>query len=277
MAITSDVDAPRCPGCSYELTGLDSLTCPECGTALEPDFTRYRPSARPSPWVGISPLRIWRSIPLVLFRPGVAFDRCRSPADLSAGASIAFALIVSLLIIVPWAALKELVVVCEFAWRNGLGNAVIVWRDYNVETWMRLMQWESGSLLRLWLLFAMLVLLVSGARRDLTMGLRRLLLFAPWLIVLDLAFLFLGTFICSCIPEPSTLFFSDWQYVRWQTLVDAFWLKRAALPSFIVGVLFLRYVISMRWRMALPVGLLVYPLVVFVTILWAIVYEHRMR
>src|SRR5437762_13931644 len=50
MATTSDADAPRCPSCSYELTGLEALTCPECGTALERDFSRYRPSARPSPW-----------------------------------------------------------------------------------------------------------------------------------------------------------------------------------------------------------------------------------
>ena len=206
--------------------------------------------------------------PALLGRP-TPFRRC-----------LAFALILSLFIIVTWGVWKVLAVGCEVANRNGLASARVFLRYSLTELmtsrsrWIWLSVWEIWSLSRLWVPFAILTLVLSGIRGDIRMGLRRLLLFAPWLIVLELAFLFLGTFICSCIPEPSTLFYSDWEYVRWQTLVNAFWLKRAAVPSLIVGVFFLRYVISMRWRSALPLALLVYPLVALVTILWSILYEQ---
>ena len=279
MATTSDADAPRCPSCSYELTGLEALTCPECGTALERDFSRYRPSARHSPWVAVSPLRIWRSVPIVLFRPGLAFDRCRNASDLSARGSIAFALILSLLTILPWGAWRELAVWCEFASRHWSDAGASYFRDLFNDAltsrrfWIRLMQWESGSLLRLWLLFAILMLLVSGPRRDVGMALRRLFLFDPWLIVLELTFLFVGAFVCRCVPEPSTLFYSDWQSVEWKTvLFEDWWLKRALVPSFVIGVVFFRYVILLRWRMAAPLGLLVYPLITYLTILWSGMY-----
>ena len=35
-------DESKCPGCDYDLTGLDSDRCPECGTPIDPTLSETR-------------------------------------------------------------------------------------------------------------------------------------------------------------------------------------------------------------------------------------------
>ena len=47
-------DDLRCPHCSYNLRGLTSRRCPECGTGFDPHILRHQFPPRPSP--------VWRKL-----------------------------------------------------------------------------------------------------------------------------------------------------------------------------------------------------------------------
>jgi hypothetical protein len=203
-----DVEAPRCPSCKYELTGLRSLVCPECGTQLEADFERYRPSVA---------------------------------GKVAKGRAVAIALVSTLITIFGWAVIRDLTLAVYFGIVEGRDGGMYFLSpllSFQRRHWLRQITWESCSFLRLWVLFGAVTVLLGG--RDTRMALRRLMLFAPWMALLDGALLISGLLLCKCVPEPATL----WPGFDWADL--RFWVIRSAIPGSIVGYIYLRRVL--RWR-----------------------------
>ncbi len=91
------------------------------------------------------------------------------------------------------------------------------------------------------------------------MALRRLLLFAPWMALLDWALLIGGLIVCKCVVEPATI----WPGFDWADL--RFWVIRSAIPGTIVGYIYLRRVLRWRAGMAAPLALLCVPLLSLVS------------
>lgn len=67
---------PRCPSCGYDLTGITSDACPECGSAIDPD-------------------RVYMS--------GVraALEEWKAPAESSTPARTALAVVTTVLVLLP--------------------------------------------------------------------------------------------------------------------------------------------------------------------------------
>jgi hypothetical protein len=152
--------------------------------------------------------------------------------------------------------------------------------------WSRLWQWELWSVGRWWLLFGAItgVWLISsssflrsnaGRARQI---LARFLAFAPWFIVLEVAFL-IGVWIESpnTVPEPSTGFvvgIFSWDLWHWDCWLDRGWLIRGVLPTFIAGVVFFRQVLRWRWTAAVIVALIVVPIALLLSVACTVAYQN---
>ena len=222
-----DVEAPRCPSCNYELTGLRSLVCPECGTTLEADFERYRPSVA---------------------------------GRVAKGRAVAVAVVTTTITVFGWAVIRDLTLAAYFGIVEGRDGGMYFLSpllNFERSHWLRQMTWEGCSFLRLWMMFGAVTVLLGG--RDLRMALRRLMLFAPWMAVLDWLLLISGLIFCKCVPEPATL----WPGFDWADL--PFWVIRSAIPGSIVGYIYLRKVLRWRVRIAGPLAIGFVPLLSLVS------------
>lgn len=120
-----------------------------------------------------------------------------------------------------------------------------------------------------WLHFAILgiagtsVMAIRGGDWKLKERLRRFLLFAPWLMLLDLLLLFASWMLKpTTVPEPSTGFVVGifrWELWHWDCWLDQFWLLRASLPCMLVTAVFFRRIFDANWIVSLVCGLISIP------------------
>ncbi len=179
-------------------------------------------------------------------------------------------------------------------WREGARNLVVLmtstraqpdyasisreWQyiAHDVQHWKRLWSWEAWSLARWWLLFGLLALAtvrLSRRERPASEAAIALLRFSPWLIVLEFGYL-VGVWLArgrvGVVPEPSTFFANDWEIRMYGVFrYVPFWLRRGGLPSFIVGLAFFRMVPGWRWVGAIVGSLLLVPVALGLSMLWA--------
>ena len=101
---------------------------------------------------------------------------------------------------------------------------------------------------------------------------------APWLIVLEVAFL-IGVWIESpnTVPEPSTGFvvgIFSWDLWHWDCWLDRGWLIRGALPTFIAGFVFFASVLRW-WRVASVIAALVLvPVALLLSVACTVAYQN---
>ena len=170
--------------------------------------------------------------------------------------------------------------------------------------WLRLWQWELWSLGRWWLLFGgMLGLWLVASWRMLpaseptlaaspttvvpapvlesqrwTSALARYLGFAPWLVVLEMAFL-IGVWIRepSVVPEPSTGFVVGifaWDLWHWDCWLDRAWLVRGAIPALLAGYVFFTQVIRWPRPAALLAAVILVPIALLLSVACTVAYQH---
>ena len=153
--------------------------------------------------------------------------------------------------------------------------------------WLRLWQWEAWSAGRWWLLFGAILLawlaLSIPLRRRLklepaTATLARFLSFAPWIIVLEFAFL-IGVWIKtpSVVPEPSTGFvvgIFSWDLWHWDCWLDREWLIRGALPTFVAGAVFFMGVLRWRWPIAVVAAIILIPIALMLSVACTVAYQN---
>lgn len=147
-------------------------------------------------------------------------------------------------------------------------------------------RWELWSLCRWWLLFGgatatwtLIVVPFQSDRRTFISNLyARLLAFAPWLIVLEIIFLF-GVWAggSNVVPEPSTGFvvgIFEWDLWHWDCWRDPTWLKRGGLVSLGVGYLFCRTVLRW-WRLpSIIFAVSLIPISIWLSIATTVGYQH---
>ncbi|MDB5349905.1 MAG: hypothetical protein JWN86_1152 [Planctomycetota bacterium] len=143
----------------------------------------------------------------------------------------------------------------------------------------RLAAWESWSLLRWWILFAVLTWICSRRVVDNTERRRRwraVLAFAPWLIVMELGYLggvwfAMGHF--RIVPEPNTIW-ADFGHF-WHRLnprVLGIWFLRCAIPTLIVGIAYTRTVLRWPWKTAIFSALALIPIAIYLSLVWSSLY-----
>lgn len=154
--------------------------------------------------------------------------------------------------------------------------------------WVRLWRWELWAVGRWWILFGAIVLswlAVSSAaprwlRRERALQtIARFLAFAPWLMVLEMAFL-IGVWIESplTVPEPSTGYvvgIYSWDLWRWDCWLDRRWLIRGALPTLIVGCVFFVQVLRWPWPAGAVAAVLLIPLALILSIAGTVAYTYE--
>jgi hypothetical protein len=152
--------------------------------------------------------------------------------------------------------------------------------------WLRLGQWELWSLGRWWLLFGLVLcawLILSLLLRHWLKSdpwsqiLARFMLFAPWLLALEVAFL-IGVWIESpnTVPEPSTGFvvgIFSWQLWHWDCWMDRGWLIRGALPTFVAACAFFRQVLRWHWLAATITSLILIPVALMLSVACTVAYQ----
>ena len=151
--------------------------------------------------------------------------------------------------------------------------------------WTSLWHWELCSMGRWWLLFAalaalwFLALLPLRARRSgpsASVLLRRLLMFAPWIIVLEIAFL-AGVWPVEprVVPEPSTGFvvgIFSWDLWHWDCWRNGEWLVRGGVPTLMAGTVFFRNVLEWTWAASCCGALLLVPVALMLSIATSVLY-----
>jgi hypothetical protein len=143
--------------------------------------------------------------------------------------------------------------------------------------WKRLWTWEAWSLARWWLLLGLLSIvttLLSPRARPKSEAAIRLLWFSPWLIVLEFGYL-IGVWIArgqvNVVPEPSTMFASEWGFRKFGILhYVPFWLTRGGPSSFVVGLAYFRIVPGWRWGEAILGSLALVPVAVGLSMFWSV-------
>jgi hypothetical protein len=153
--------------------------------------------------------------------------------------------------------------------------------------WLRLWQWELWAVGRWWLLFggilAVWLLVSTPFLRSLpgqrvTCSVSRLLAFAPWLIVLEMAFL-IGVWVSSpnTVPEPSTGFvvgIFSWDLWHWDCWLNREWLVRGALPTLVAGYVFFARIIGWPRPVAFMAALLLIPVAIWLSVAGTVAYSE---
>jgi|GEM_PF-5151618 hypothetical protein len=164
-----------------------------------------------------------------------------------------------------------------FCWRD-----MIAWGD--LDSWKWNLLWELCSQVHWWLhfaalgLYAIFVKYILGHKMRVQDWIRRYLLFAPWLMVLDLMLLF-ATWLLqpSVVPEPSTGFMVSifrWELWHWDCWLDRFWLLRASFPCAFVSAVFLRKLFGTNWLISAAGGLATVPLAIMGCIASTLLFQN---
>jgi hypothetical protein len=282
-----DPDAPICPACGYLLIGLAApSTCPECGAALEADLSRYRPSLQSTPWsAGRQPRAYFKALAQSLLHPITSAQRCRDPSAVSAGGAFTFALITTLATVLLWPVLKEGGLFIAGVIGGNPTNSISAWFRFQAGElghwfrWKTYCGWEAWSIMRWWLLFAVLAAaLQRRATADIDrphrLWLRRLMLFAPWIVLLELGHL-IGVWLVepNVVPEPNTMF-ASWPAPILTMMTSQLWLTRAVVPTFVAGLIFARGTLSWRWRDSILLALALVPTGILLSIAWSLLFIY---
>jgi hypothetical protein len=118
----------------------------------------------------------------------------------------------------------------------------------------------------------------EGVRSDRFVPLRRFLLWSPWIIVLELAFLAtLWIIEPNVVPEPATGFVSgifSWEKWYWTCWLNHPWLLRAVAPSAIVTLVYLRSVLNVNRWFAVVLTPLFIPPAIMLSIAWSVAFNQ---
>jgi hypothetical protein len=184
-----------------------------------------------------------------------------------------FALIVTLLLIALWPIIKEVGLVVSVLISSGgpppgaqLGQQL--WRELTWPfRWRTYCGWEAWSVARWWLLFGALAMaLPSNLPRE--QRFRRLMLFAPWIALLEIGYLVGVWFVRpTIVPEPNTLF-ATWPISVTEVLTNSYWLARGALPTLAVGLVFARAVLTWPWPASATLAMILVPTALLFSALW---------
>lgn len=170
-------------------------------------------------------------------------------------------------------------------WQNALQGVPVAFS--RIRYWPRLWKWEIWSLGRWWLMFGVIVLSWLAISLPCNRGqyihrtsrtLARFLAFAPWFIVLELAFL-IGVWIESpnTVPEPSTIFvvgIFSWDLWHWDCWLDRGWLIRGAIPTFIAGVVFFAAVFRWWWVLSAIAAIILVPVALLLSVACTVAYQN---
>ncbi|MCI0360033.1 MAG: hypothetical protein L0211_16270 [Planctomycetaceae bacterium] len=214
----------------------------------------------------------------------------------SLGAGLTTAILSMITLVGLWPLVREIgITLSLLAWQP-IANYTYTWADagrsmseafYSGGYWLRLWKWEAWSVGRWWLLFGVILFawLAASApwRRWLKAEpvpatLARFLAFAPWLIVLEFAFL-IGVWIGSpsTVPEPSTGFvvgIFSWDLWHWNCWRDREWLIRGALPTLVAGTVFFAGVLRWRWPVAVVAALILIPIALMLSVACTVAYQN---
>jgi hypothetical protein len=279
-----DPDPPCCPACDYSLIGLTSPTrCPECGQWLEKDFSTYRRVR--TPWsAGRQPVHFLAGLVKAILHPLRTAALCAESFKVTRGSAILFAAISTLLTIAGWPVIK---ITAMFAISGLLGDRLgtgwLEWFRFeygdllNGFRWRTYCGWEAWSIARWWLLLGILAAALHRREPAMQEGyiwFRRLLLFAPWITILEIAHL-AGVLIAHpmIVPEPNTLFASDLDTFR-LVWTNRFWLWRAVIPTFLIGLVFARAVLDRRWSFSFIFAVVLVPPGMAVSVAWTLLFIH---
>jgi hypothetical protein len=260
------------------MEGLTVRICPECGGAVSENPVPETPWNR-----GIASVLV-RGIPGVLLRPRRSLGLAGRPAAVPTSRAVLFAAATTLMVVVAWLPARQFLggVALGFAWGPARAwehsihpNSLARLKDPYF--WYRLATWEAWSIGRWWLLFGGLTLLALwGVRRTperrlpLAAAAHRLLLFAPWIGLLELGYL-IGVWINSpdTVPEPSTIYIMDWEWDGWLRTV---WLTRGVVPTLAVGLVFFRCVLRWGWWAAIAGAVVLTPIAINLSLVWSLLY-----
>lgn len=275
---TSDDMTPGCPACGYSLEGLAVRVCPECGREVPENLVPE------TPWNKGVARMLARGIPVVLLRPRRSLGFAGRAAAVPTSRAVVFAAATTLMVVVAWLPVRQFLggVALGFAWGSARAWAHSIHpstlaRLKNPTLWYRLATWEAWSIGRWWLLFGVLTLIAfrrgqtaPGGRSPLAAATHRLLLFVPWIGVLELGYL-IGVWINSpdTVPEPSTVFITDWTWDGW---LRAVWLTRGVGPTLAVGLVFFRCVLRWGWWAAIAGAAVLTPIAINLSLLWSLLY-----
>lgn len=201
--------------------------------------------------------------------------------------SLAVALIYSGVAIGLWPLVREAGLIIALLKTDGLDVPRYVSRlwleaTHSLAFWQRLWKWEAWSLARWWLLFSALTLAWVAATgvfsRSRAQAVPRLLAFAPWIVLLELAML-VGVWLqqSNVVPEPSTGFvvgIFNWGLWHWDAWLDRFWLVRTTVPWLVIGTLFFRQVLGWRWKWSAMATVLLLPVAIWLSIATSVAYSN---
>jgi hypothetical protein len=243
---------------------------------LSKDLDQYLRRRLSTPWSAPTPRPLWRGIWPVLRHPLRTLELAADRRRVTGRRAVLFALVVSAAVVAVWPAIfwgselafaapgwlrhpRELQEGVLYVWQND-----VVRRPLYVLIW----KWEAWSVLRWWLFF-LAACAVATERRERRAMWRRLLLFSPWIGVLDLL-LALGALAQGAAPEPYNVWATVtwWQRDLWSLSAWPAWRYRMAMAMLPVGWIFMRSVT--RWR---PLGAgiaaaLFVPAAIYLSILW---------
>jgi hypothetical protein len=209
----------------------------------------------------------------------------------SLGSSLVVAIVTTATVVVMWPAIRELGLTAAV----GLdGRPMFPVPDIvrslpetfgHFWYWCRLWAWEVWAVARWWLLFSTLTALgiwaTIPARRwtdvePWSATVSRLFLFAPWLVVLEIAFL-AGVWLYEhdVVPAPDAGFAITnfhWKQWHWDCWLDRQWLVRGAAPTWIAGYAFFRTVLRFHWMFAVVGAILLIPFALTISIGWTVLY-----
>jgi hypothetical protein len=282
-----DSDAPICPSCGYLLIGLVApSSCPECGAALQADLSRYRPSLQSTPWsAGRQPRAYFKALAQSLLHPIRSAQRCGDPSAVSAGGAFAFALITTLATVLLWPVLKESGLFIAGVIGGNPTNSLSEWFWFQATElgfwfrWKTYCGWEAWSIVRWWLLFAVLAAALQrgtadGIDKSRRLWPRRVMLFAPWIVLLEIGHL-IGVWLVepNVVPEPNTMF-ASWPAPILTLMTSRLWLARAVVPTFVAGLIFARAVLGWRWRGSILLALVLVPTGILLSIAWSLLFMY---
>jgi hypothetical protein len=213
----------------------------------------------------------------VIVKPLRTLAMCASRRRVTPRRAAAFALLVTVLLIVLWPVVKEAGLAVGLLRQPGAAISVsMAWDHFRREItslfrWRTYCGWEAWSVARWWLLFGVLAMLLpSGLPRE--QRWRRLMLFAPWIALVDLGFL-AAVLVAypGLVPEPNSLF-ATWPIRVTEVLANRIWLIRGVVPSLVGGLVFARAVLGWRWPAAVTLGVVLVPAGLLLSALWTCLF-----